>query len=75
MEDKSFQIDRASEEGKWGRGHNIGLAVHNVGVEGRNLKDADERKSPRIGFRERYDVPPVAFREFEAPDLLSARGD
>ena len=47
MEDKSFQIDRASEEGKWGRGHNIGLAVHNVGVEGGNLEDADERKSPR----------------------------
>ena len=70
-----LQVDRTSEEGNGGRGHNDRLMVRIEGLRGDDSKGMEEWKLARVEFRECHNVLPVVSHEFEIHDLLSVRGD
>ena len=71
---ESLQVDRTSEEAK--RGRDLTRASARIEELLRcDFEGAEEWELAGIAFRERYNVLPVAFREFEVYNLLGARGN
>ena len=73
--DESLQIGSAFEEAGRGRDQNVVFSVPTEGFEGSDFEGVEERKLAGSKSRERDNVLPEVFLEFDRYDLLSVRGN